>query len=138
MSFVAEKGVITEPTSTGNQTYNLGSAFDGIIPKALILWTTDQTAADTVTDADSIMCMGFGTYRGSVVSQAYLSLWADDTVGTSVTCRGRGTGSIIKTFNADAAVVGSAIVAEIERLNGAANLVEQIGKFTKALLPSAA
>ena len=38
---------------------------------------------------------------------------------------------------ADAAVVGSAIVAEIERLNGAANLVELIGKFTKALLPSA-
>ena len=38
---------------------------------------------------------------------------------------------------ADAAVVGSAIVAEIERLAGTANLVELIGKFTKALLPSA-
>lgn len=37
---------------------------------------------------------------------------------------------------ADAAVVGSAIVAEIERLSGAANLVELIGKFTKALMPS--
>lgn len=38
---------------------------------------------------------------------------------------------------ADAAVVGSAIVAEIERLADASNLVELIGEFTKALLPSA-
>lgn len=37
---------------------------------------------------------------------------------------------------ADAAVVGSAIVAEIERLTGAANLVELVGRFTKDLLPS--
>ncbi|MEP6637480.1 MAG: tryptophan synthase subunit alpha [Acidobacteriota bacterium] len=37
---------------------------------------------------------------------------------------------------ADAAVVGSAIVAEIEKLAGAANLVQLIGKFTKDLLPS--
>ncbi len=37
---------------------------------------------------------------------------------------------------ADAAVVGSAIVAEIERLGDASNLVELIGQFTRALLPS--
>ena len=37
---------------------------------------------------------------------------------------------------ADAAVVGSAIVAEIERLAGASNLVELVGKFTQALLPT--
>lgn len=36
---------------------------------------------------------------------------------------------------ADAAVVGSAIVAEIEKLAGAPNLVELIGRFTRALLP---
>lgn len=34
---------------------------------------------------------------------------------------------------ADAVVVGSAIVAEMERLNAALDLVEQIGKFTRAL-----
>ena len=32
---------------------------------------------------------------------------------------------------ADAVVVGSAIVAEMERLNASSDLVEQIGKFTK-------
>ena len=36
---------------------------------------------------------------------------------------------------ADAAVVGSAIVAEIERLHDAADLVGLVGKFTRALLP---
>jgi tryptophan synthase alpha chain len=35
---------------------------------------------------------------------------------------------------ADAAVVGSAIVAEIEKLAGAPNLVELVGQFTRALL----
>ena len=36
---------------------------------------------------------------------------------------------------ADAAVVGSAIVAEIERLAGAPNIVELVGQFTRGLLP---
>jgi tryptophan synthase alpha chain len=36
---------------------------------------------------------------------------------------------------ADAAVVGSAIVSEIERLAGAPDLVEQIGAFARGLLP---
>lgn len=110
MSLVAEKGVITAPTSTGNQTYNLGSAFDGILPKAIILWTTDQTAADTTSD-DSIMCIGIGTYRSSTVAQAYLSYWSQGAGAptASVVCRGRGTGSILKTFNADAAAVNQEV-----------------------------
>jgi tryptophan synthase alpha chain len=36
---------------------------------------------------------------------------------------------------ADAAVVGSAIVAEIERLNGAPDMVKRIGEFARKLLP---
>ncbi|HZI18447.1 MAG TPA: tryptophan synthase subunit alpha [Pyrinomonadaceae bacterium] len=36
---------------------------------------------------------------------------------------------------ADAAVVGSALVAEVERLSGAENLVEKVGEFARALLP---
>ena len=36
---------------------------------------------------------------------------------------------------ADAVVVGSAIVAEIERLQGTSDLAQQIGKFAKSLLP---
>ncbi len=37
---------------------------------------------------------------------------------------------------ADAAVVGSAIVAEIERLSGSSDLVRRIGRFAAALTPS--
>lgn len=37
---------------------------------------------------------------------------------------------------ADAAVVGSAIVAEIERLANASDLVPRIGQFTRSLMPS--
>ena len=36
---------------------------------------------------------------------------------------------------ADAVVVGSAIVAEMERLSSAADLVNQIGQFTRRLNP---
>jgi tryptophan synthase alpha chain len=36
---------------------------------------------------------------------------------------------------ADAAVVGSAVVAEIEKLAGAPNVVKQVGSFVRALLP---
>lgn len=36
---------------------------------------------------------------------------------------------------ADAAVVGSAVVAEIEKLAGAPNIVNQVGNFVRALLP---
>jgi tryptophan synthase alpha chain len=35
---------------------------------------------------------------------------------------------------ADAVVVGSAIVAEMERLAGAPDLVKQIGEFTRGLI----
>jgi tryptophan synthase alpha chain len=37
---------------------------------------------------------------------------------------------------ADAAVVGSAIVVEIERLNGAPDLVGRVGEFARGLIPS--
>lgn len=37
---------------------------------------------------------------------------------------------------ADAAVVGSAIVAEIERLRGASDIVQRVGEFTRGLTPA--
>jgi tryptophan synthase alpha chain len=37
---------------------------------------------------------------------------------------------------ADAAVVGSALVAEIERLEGATDLAQRVGDFARGLLPS--
>jgi tryptophan synthase alpha chain len=39
---------------------------------------------------------------------------------------------------ADAAVVGSAIVAQIEKLSPSENLVEEIGKFVRSLIPTGA
>lgn len=44
---------------------------------------------------------------------------------------------VAQTFSyADAAVVGSAIVAEIERRSGAPNVVKEIGQFVRSLIPS--
>lgn len=37
---------------------------------------------------------------------------------------------------ADAAVVGSAIVAEIERLSGSTDIVQRVGEFTRGLVPA--
>jgi len=39
---------------------------------------------------------------------------------------------------ADAAVVGSAIVAQIEKLSGAPNLVKEIGQYVRSLIPAGA
>jgi len=70
VGIVVEKGTITAPAATGQQTYNLGSAFNGILPRALLLWATYETA-DADTDGNAIFSLGFGTYRGSVVQQAF-------------------------------------------------------------------
>jgi tryptophan synthase alpha chain len=44
---------------------------------------------------------------------------------------------VAQTFSyADAAVVGSAIVAEIERRSGAPNVVKEIGEYVRSLIPS--
>ena len=104
MGLVAEKGVLTAPASTGQQTYNLGSAFNGILPKALILWTSQQTTVDT-SSADAATAIGFGTYRGSAVQQWFTSLRSQDNSADSDVSVGHNTSGILRGYTDGAATV---------------------------------
>jgi hypothetical protein len=67
----ADLQVLTMPAATGNQTYSLAANFD---PKAILLWATPQTADGA---ANSIAFgMGFATYKGGAVQQAYTAFRA--------------------------------------------------------------
>lgn len=67
--FNADLQVLTQPGSTGNQTYSLASNFD---PKAIIVWATPQTADGSI--ASYRFSYGFATYRGSVVQERCVTI----------------------------------------------------------------
>jgi hypothetical protein len=99
MSLVAEQGVISSPTVTGNMTKNLGSAFNGILPKLLFLWTSDYPTPNQFAP-NAIMSLGFGTYDGGSAQQYFLSSSAFPT-DPSNAVRAKGSTAILKPFNAD-------------------------------------
>ena len=95
------KGVFVANTSTGNQTVNLPNNFD---PKVVILWTSQQTAADTTTD-DGAMAIGYGTYRGAAVQQRYVCTWDEDAALTMDCSRGGDVGAVLLGVSDGAATV---------------------------------
>ncbi len=101
MGLVVEKGVITAPAATGNQTYNLGAAFDGVLPRLLLLWATYETT-DGITNGNGIFSFGAGTYRGSAVQQFCIGLFNQDNAGTSATVHIRDIASVLKGLTSDA------------------------------------
>jgi hypothetical protein len=90
-----QKGTITAPAAVGSVTYPLPAGFD---PKAIILWTTGQTA-DGVTDASALFSIGAATYDGSVVQQWYSTVWSQDNNATSETCRGTNVNACLKGYS---------------------------------------
>lgn len=92
MALSVEKGVITAPTVAGSQTITLPSGFN---PKAVILWTSYQTAAGN-TGADGIFAIGFGTYRNGAAQVRCQGWFDDDGVGTSATGYDFSTTNILK------------------------------------------
>lgn len=103
MALKVEKGTLTAPGGTGNQTTTLADAAFGTV-KALMLWATYETA-DGDTDGDGIMSIGFGTYRASTVAQWCVNWFDDDAVGTSATAKGQQSTSILHALNAVAPTV---------------------------------
>lgn len=83
MALNVEAGTIVAPGSTGNQTYNLPSAFDC---KALFLFTNYQTG-DGAADSDAICCFGMGTYEGGAAQALCSAIFDDDAVATSAVVR---------------------------------------------------
>jgi hypothetical protein len=92
-----EKGVLTSPGSTGNQTVNLVDGSFGTV-MAVILWGCYATS-DGDTGADSIFSLGFGSYRGSSPQQWCVNHFADDAAGTSIVASGHTSASILRGLN---------------------------------------
>lgn len=103
MALKVEKGVITSPGATGNQTINLIDTGFGTV-KALIVWGSYHTAEGD-TDGNAIFCQGIGTYRGSVVQQTVVSFFSADAGASSDTARGHQTNQILRGYSAAAPTV---------------------------------
>lgn len=92
MALNVQKGTITAPASTGNQTLSLPANFD---PKVIALWTTGQTT-DARADGDGRFSLGWGTYRGATPQRFYTSEFATDNLATTNNSRGNGVAAILK------------------------------------------
>jgi hypothetical protein len=93
MALAVVKGVISSPASTGIVSYSLGAPWPaGTLPKALILWCTNQTA-DGV-DLDSELAIGFGTDRGGTAASVH-AVVTDDNATAAVTVSSGGSSAAI-------------------------------------------
>lgn len=99
MALKVEKGVLTSPGSTGNQTTTLADSGFGTV-KALMLWATYATTATADIDGHGIMSIGFGTYRSSTAVQFAMNYFDTDAVGTSICAGGRTSASILHALSA--------------------------------------
>jgi hypothetical protein len=113
------KGTITSPAAVGNQTYSLPANFD---PKAILLWTTGQTA-DGVTNASALFSIGAATYDGAAAQQWYNTVWSMDNSATSQTCRGTGVTACLKGYSGyvTTTVTVDFIVAFVNFVTGASS-----------------
>ena len=98
MALKFETGTLTSPGATGNQTVSLVDTGFGTV-KAIRLWGTYETAEGDV-DGDGIFCIGFGTFRGSVVQQHVAAYFADDANSVSDTARCSRSDGILRGFSA--------------------------------------
>jgi hypothetical protein len=102
VSLSVQKGTITSPGSTGNQTYSLPSNFD---PKALMLWATYKTAAGL--NLIPMWSEGFATYDGATVQQGYNSMVTNNNVGTSEVGGGLNTTACLKGLTCTSTTVAT-------------------------------
>jgi hypothetical protein len=98
MALKVEKGVLTSPGSTGNQTITLIDGSFGTV-KAVLIWGTYDTA-EADTGADACFSLGFGTYRSASPQQWCCSHFADDGAGTSACAAGHTSSSILRGYSA--------------------------------------
>lgn len=103
MALKVEKGVLTSPGATGNQTINLIDTGFGTV-KALVLWTAYETAEGD-TGADAIWSHGFGSYRGGTPQQWCIHHFDDDAAATIATAGGSSSASILRGVNSPAAAL---------------------------------
>ena len=96
MALKFENGTLTSPGATGNQTISLVDTGFGTVA-AVVLWGSYETA-EADTGADGKFCMGFGTYRGSVVQQHVTAYYAEDAIAVSDVARCSRSDFILRGF----------------------------------------
>jgi hypothetical protein len=106
MALKVEKGVLTVPGGTGNQTVTLADGSFGTV-KAIMLWGTIATA-ETNTANDSLFALGFGTYRSAAAQQWSVNHFADDAASSTVSAGGQSTASILHGLSAGATPTAAA------------------------------
>lgn len=113
MALNAQKGVISSPAGTGNQTYSLAANFD---PKALIVWLSNQTAEGIVADAQ--MALGIATDRGGTAVQWSIGLTSNDAAAAGDNSSYASTSSIARLLD-PGLTTATAAVAFVEFHTGA-------------------
>lgn len=104
MALNVDLQVLTQPGSTGNQTYSLAANFD---PKAIIVWGVPLTADGSLSSY--AMGIGLGTYRGSVVQMRHVSMRGTDAQDPSSAKRNMRNASVLE-FADEAAGVWSPVM----------------------------
>ncbi len=87
MTLTADLQILTQPGSTGNQTYSCTD------PKAVVLWAVPIAADGTA--ASWALGTGFGTYRGSTVQQRYATMRSLDAQASADNARGAGNDALL-------------------------------------------
>lgn len=95
MALNADLQILTQPGSTGQQTYSLAAGFD---PKAVIVWATPQTANGTIAHYN--FAFGFGTYRGSVVQQRFDVVRGTDAAVNADCAMGMDSNALLVLYSA--------------------------------------
>lgn len=119
MALNVEKGVLTLPASATNPfDLTLPANFD---PKAIILWTTQQTAAGFGANAD--LAMGFATYHGAAVQQVYWGVFSTDALATTSTARMGGTTACLKQTSSSTAITVALEVRLVSMTTGSGSKI---------------
>lgn len=91
MALNTDLQILTQPATTGQQTYSLTSNFD---PKAVMLWASFETGDGTNSNIE--YSVGYGSYRGGVVQQGYSAIFMEHGVANADNARGSGRNAILK------------------------------------------
>lgn len=114
MSLNATVVAITQPGATGNQTYSLAANFD---PKAIIV--LGNSVSTTGLRGMVTSCIGFGTYRGAVVQQAWNAITDEDANATASNTFGRSSNDAVAKFTASTSNTIVAAVSLVSMQTGA-------------------
>jgi hypothetical protein len=129
MAFNVDLQILSQPGSTGQQTYNLAAGFD---PKAVIIWTSGDPAGDlSGGQSDYLLSLGFGTYRGGSVQQRYSTIFGRDNQPNADTAGGGGDNAICKLYSATTPTVDLEIDLVSMTNSGTPNVVlDWVNLFT--------